>query len=298
VLVAQNLSKSFGTKQVLREVSFVIPSGAIFGLLGPNGSGKTTTVRLLNGLLTPSNGSATIDNLLVQPQNPELRRLCGVMTESANLYDDLTGMDNLSFFAQLFSLPQAADRCRELLATFELEHAARQPVRQYSTGMRKRLMLARALLHQPKMLFLDEPTSGLDPESALEVNTMIMRLAREEGVTILLCTHQLKYAEGICSHYGFLDQGVIQAAGTWEDLLHQAGTPRYLELRGVNITHRHLEETLDRRWRIPIADDTAAAETLTQLIQQGAEVYEARQTTLSLEDLYFHIISNKKTATP
>jgi len=294
LLSALLLSKSFGDLQVLKGISFEIPEAAIFGLLGPNGSGKTTTVRLLNGLLSMDSGSAFIGEIPVGPQVPQLRRLCGVMTDGANLYDELSGRYNLEFFAEMFSIPEARKRCDELLAFFELEFAAERLVRTYSTGMRKRLMLARALLHKPRMLFLDEPTSGLDPESALEVNNLIRQLAYEDKVTILLCTHQLKYAEGLCTSYGFLDEGVMRASGTWEELLASTGMPRFLELRGTNIQHPLLEETVDGRWRIPIADDEDAAETLHALASAGGRIYEAKQTTLSLEDLYFDIIARSR----
>jgi len=294
LLQADRLVKSFGNHQVLKGISFVIPEAAIFGLLGPNGSGKTTTVRLLNGLLTMDSGSASIGGIDVAPQKPDLRRLCGVMTDGANLYDELSGRHNLEFFAEMFSLKEAKKRCSELLAFFELEDAAGREVRTYSTGMRKRLMLARALLHKPRMLFLDEPTSGLDPESALEVNNLIRRLAFEDKVTVLLCTHQLKYAEGLCTSYGFLDQGEMRASGTWEELLLSAGQPRFLELRGSNLQHRSLEQTVDGRWRIPIESDDGAALALRELVENGANLYDARQTTLSLEDLYFAIIAKER----
>lgn len=297
VLEAEHLCKSFGSQQVLLEISFTIPPGSIFGLLGPNGSGKTTTVRLLNGLLRPDSGRASVDGIAVGPEKPELRRICGVMTDGANLYDELSGEQNLRFFADLFSLADGAARSRELLEMFELSEAAARPVRTYSTGMRKRLMLARALLHRPRMLFLDEPTSGLDPESALEVNNLIRRLAYEDKVTVLLCTHQLKYAEGLCSHYGFLDKGIMRANGTWEELLQLAGQPRYLELRGENLRHPALETAPDGRYRIRIENDGDAARVLRELIENGALLYEAHQSSLSLEDLYFTIIGKEaKTA--
>ena len=290
MLHALSLGKSFGSTRVLDNISFSIPRGSIFGLLGPNGSGKTTTVRILNGLLHPDSGSATISGIAVESFQQDLRRICGVMTETANLYDELSGRQNLSFFASLYNLDNANDRCEELLAQFDLLHAADRNVLTYSTGMRKRLMLARALLHKPRMLFLDEPTSGLDPESALEVNNLIRHLAFAEGTTILLCTHQLKYAEGLCSHYGFLSKGQMRAEGTWEDLLREAGHPRYLEIRGENVLHPQLETTSDGRHRLRIQDDADAARLLAMLVQEGARIYEATQTTLSLEDLYFAII--------
>ena len=294
MLKCQNLSKTFSETKVLDDLSFHIPQGAIFGLLGPNGSGKTTSIRLLNGLLKADSGLATIKGHPVSQEDPHLRHICGVMTEGANLYDQLTGRQNLSFFAEIYSLANATKRINNLLQQFNLTEAADRKVRTYSTGMRKRLMLARTLLHKPQMLFLDEPTSGLDPEAALKVNQEIKRLASDEGVTILLCTHQLKYAEGLCTAYGFLDHGKMIANGSWDELLSMAGRPRFLKIRGSLPNHPTVQYDTDGLATIHINDDQEAARIIHQLINQGAIIYEATQTGLSLEDLYFQLLQNAR----
>ena len=176
----QKLSKTYpGGKEALKQLSLSLSTGEVFGFLGPNGAGKTTTVKLLTGVLTPSDGSCDIMgvNPNVQPEKAHL--LSGIVTEHAQMYDNLTGMENLLFYAAAFGLEQKAGKQRgeSLLKELELIEAKDRKLATYSTGMRQRLSLARALLHHPKVLFLDEPTSGLDPESAQNVNQMIHNLA-------------------------------------------------------------------------------------------------------------------------
>ena len=193
-VVLEHLSKTYsGGKEAVRQVSLFLGKGEVFGFLGPNGAGKTTTVKLLNGMLLPTAGSCRVlgNDPAREPEKVHARS--GVVTEHAQMYDNLTGLQNLMFYAAIFGMAeeQARERANELLGQLGLEEAKDQKLSAYSTGMRQRLSLARALLHRPEALFLDEPTSGLDPESAQNVNRLIRRLAKEEGITVFLCTHQL-----------------------------------------------------------------------------------------------------------
>lgn len=170
-----NLSKTYpGGKQAVRDVSLSLEPGEVFGFLGPNGAGKTTTVKLLNGMLTPTEGTCRVLGADPAREPEKVHAVSGVVTEHARMYDNLTGMQNLIFYAELFGLPadEAAGRAEALLREMELEEAKDRKLAAWSTGMRQRLSLARALIHGPKILFLDEPTSGLDPESAQNVNRM------------------------------------------------------------------------------------------------------------------------------
>lgn len=188
-VVLQDLSKTYpGGKQALRQISLSLEQGEVFGFLGPNGAGKTTTVKLLNGMLAPSQGKIRVLGLDPAKQPEKIHALSGVVTEHAQMYDHMTGMQNLIFYASVFGMPkdQAKAQAESLLGRLDLMEARDRKLAAYSTGMRQRLSLARALIHRPQVLFLDEPTSGLDPESAQRVNRMIRELAQNEGITVFL----------------------------------------------------------------------------------------------------------------
>lgn len=285
------LKKTYdGRAYALEETSFSIAQGEVFGFLGPNGSGKTTTVRLLNGILTPSGGHATVMGKDIAKEQTEIHKLCGVMTETALMYENLTGMENLTFFGRLHRMADKAikDRGLALFASFELLEAKDRKLKTYSTGMKRRLSLARALLHSPKVLFLDEPTSGLDPEAAMNVTQMIRGLSVEHGVTVFLCTHQLKYAEEICTQYGFIHQGKIIGLGTFEQLLQQKNSKIYLEIRGDELPEINAsEKSPEGKLWVPIVQDADVTLILQDILSRGGKVYEAKQVRWNLEDLYF-----------
>ena len=288
---SQNVSKSFdGKTLVLDDINFEVPQGEVVGFLGPNGAGKTTTVRLLNGVLSPDKGKMFILGEEVDPEKPDIHRECGVMTDTAHCYEDLTGTENLVFFGQLYGMSknEALDRANHVMKLFEIFDSKDRKLKEYSTGMKKRLSLARASIHNPKILFLDEPTSGLDPEAAKKVNLHIKEIASEEKVTVFLCTHQLKYAEEICTSYGFIDKGKILGFGTFDELLGKKDRSVILDIRGENIPPIYHSESSDSRSsRIKIKTDAEANDIITSILQNGGKIYEAKQTGWDLEDLYF-----------
>ena len=237
-VVLEHLSKTYpGGKEAVRQVSLALGEGEVFGFLGPNGAGKTTTVKLLNGMLTPTAGSCRVLGSDPAREPEKVHARSGVVTEHAQMYDNLTGLQNLMFYASIFGMAegQARGRANELLRQLGLEDAKDQKLSAYSTGMRQRLSLARALIHRPEALFLDEPTSGLDPESAKNVNRLIRRLAKEEGITVFLCTHQLRYAQEICTRYGLMEEGRLLAMGTLEELRRQVCPTITLSIRADQI---------------------------------------------------------------
>lgn len=290
----ENLKKSYdGQINALNNISLSIPKGEIFGFLGPNGSGKTTTVRILNGILTATSGSAEILGVPVKENNLEIHSLCGVMTESSSCYENLTAEENLIFFGKMHGVEEKLlkERTNLILKRLELLDVKNKKVKSFSTGMRKRVSLGLALVHNPQILFLDEPTSGLDPENALNVTRLIKELAEENQVTIFLCTHQLKYAEDICTLYGFINNGNILGLGTFDELASRKDASLRLKIRGKNISGKFgfIHESNDIYSKAIIGDKEA--NTLIQgILTSGGEIYEAVQQKWSLEELYFKYI--------
>jgi ABC-2 type transport system ATP-binding protein len=192
---AIDLRRSFNDNEAVSGVSFRVHHGEIFGLLGPNGAGKTTTIRLLTGQIDPNGGRAVVAGCDVVKDRSRLKERIGVVFEEQNLYERLSAGNNLRFNCWLYNLPES--RIDEVLDLVHLRERAKDPVRTFSNGMKQRLMIARALLHKPPVLFLDEPTRGLDPIAAREVRKEIEQL-RQEGTTILLTTHLLEDADQLC----------------------------------------------------------------------------------------------------
>ena len=208
MITAEALTRSFGGPAVVDGVSFQVPAGALCVLLGPNGAGKTTTIRLLLGLLPPDRGGATVAGVRLpagEEDGARLRARTGLLTETPGCYDGLTGWENLELFARLYGVPDAdlGSRISRWLRRLGLWESRDRPFGTWSKGMKQRLALIRAVLHDPEVLFLDEPTSGLDPEGAREVRTLLNEL-RAEGRTILLSTHNLAEAAELADLIGVL----------------------------------------------------------------------------------------------
>lgn len=290
----ENLKKSYdGKVNALNDISLSIPKGVIFGFLGPNGSGKTTTVRVLNGILSATSGNAEILGIPVRDNNLDIHRLCGVMTESSFCYENLTAEQNLLFFGRMHGMDEKMLNARadSILKRLELFDVRNKKVKSFSTGMKKRVSLGVALIHSPQILFLDEPTSGLDPENALNVSRLIKELAEENDVTIFLCTHQLKYAEDICTLYGFINNGNILGLGTFDELASRKNATLQLKVRGKNITENlgFIHEDNDI-YSKSITDDKEVNTLIQRILASGGEIYEAVQQKWSLEQLYFKYI--------
>jgi ABC-2 type transport system ATP-binding protein len=290
----EQLSKSYdGAAFALRDLSIDVQQGEVFGFLGPNGAGKTTTVKLLTGLLKPSGGSCSVMGLSSTLRSPDVHRVCGVMTESSRMYGQMTGLENLIFFAQTAEMKpsEAKARTEELLKCMDLWDARDKKLHAYSTGMTQRLSLARALINHPKVLFLDEPTSGLDPESAQSVNSLIASLARGEGVTVFLCTHQLRYAQDICERYGILEKGSLLACGTLQTLGKNAQIYMKAALRVPDGDElKDFERGSDGWWRTDLLREDDMPRLLKSLIADGHDIYEARIVKPTLEDIYFRYV--------
>lgn len=215
MIEAHDLRRAFKHKEAVAGISFTGRRGEIFGLLGPNGAGKTTTIRILTGQIDPSGGSAMVAGCDVVKDRARLKERIGVVFEEQNLYERLSARNNLAFSCWLYGLPES--RADEVLDLVQLRDRAKDHVSTFSNGMRQRLMIARALLHRPPMLFLDEPSRGLDPISARDIRLAIKQLS-EEGITILLTTHLMDEADQLCQRVAFIVNGKIVANDTPRNL--------------------------------------------------------------------------------
>lgn len=220
----RQLSKQYGNIQAVTGLDLKINRGEIFGLLGPNGAGKTTTIRMLTMLTRPSSGTALINGYEINRDFSKIKKEIGVVPQHMNLDEELTARENLELHGRLHKMPrfQRQQRIQELLAYVELADRAHDLAGKFSGGMKRRLMIARALMHYPSVLFLDEPTAGLDPQTRRKIWDLIRRM-NSEGMTVLLTTHYIEEAEVLCHRVGIMDRGRLIALGTPAELKKRAG---------------------------------------------------------------------------
>jgi ABC-2 type transport system ATP-binding protein len=300
IIQATNLVRTFDEVCAVNGISFNVNAGEVFGFLGHNGAGKTTTIRMMNGVLIPTSGDLEVLGLEPASEGSALRRRTGVLTEAPSLDERLTGRENLSIYGHLYGLPesQVPVRVEELLSRFGLSARGDDKVGGYSKGMKQRLALARALIHQPELLFLDEPTAGLDPMAASEVHDLIRNL-RRAGRTIFLCTHNLIEAQRLCDRVAVLRQGKLIALGTVAELSARIGGGQELELevheqdlaRGLAVARSVLSPDLVREERGFIVIDQAKREVIPGLLwklsHEQVRLYRVSPQEPSLEEVYF-----------
>lgn len=215
IIKVKNLKKDFGGKVALKDISFSIKKGEIFGFLGPSGAGKTTTIKILTGQLKPSCGEAEVFNRSVLSFNKDIFKHIGILTDNSGLYDRLTVYDNLELFARLYEVNKV--RIFEVLEQVNLKSDAKTVVKKLSKGMKQRVVLARAILSKPDLLFLDEPTAALDPSNCHQIHNVLREL-NKSGTTIFLTTHNMEEADKLCHRVAFLNEGTISALDTPENL--------------------------------------------------------------------------------
>lgn len=304
VITVNGLTRHFDGVVAVDGLTLDVYSGEVFGFLGHNGAGKTTTVRLLNGVLTPTAGDARVLGLDPAQDGPALRRRTGVLTETPSLEERLTAYENLSIYAELYDVPvdDVDRRARAMLEVFDLAERAGEKVGAYSKGMKQRLALARALLHEPELLFLDEPTAGLDPAATRQVHTLIQQLSQERGRTVFLCTHNLVEAQKLCDRVAVLEHGRLMALGTPAALARQVASTSQLEIEVDADSLQKTEQivksmpgiqgvTVNQEMEANVVLQGITRERIPDLVKAltdaGVAIYRVSPRETSLEDVYF-----------
>lgn len=233
ILKVNQLNKAFGELRAVSDVSFSIREGEIYGLLGPNGAGKTTTISMISGLLKPDSGSVLVDGEEFWSNPSRAQAMMGAVPQEIALYEELSARENLVFWGRLAGLSpsDAKTRATQLLEDLALADRAKEPVKQYSGGMKRRINIGCALMHRPKLLLLDEPTVGIDPQARANILEFVRKLA-EDGSAILYTTHYLDEAEDLCQRIGIIDHGRLLAEGTLKELQERIGGDQLFTLEG------------------------------------------------------------------
>jgi len=300
-----HLRKLFGDFPAIDDVSFVVKKGEIFGLLGPNGAGKSTIIRMLCTLTRPTKGTATIAGYDVVKQAGKVRQHIGLVSEKMIMYEQLTARENLKLFGKLFNLPNDSlnKRIDELLRFVRMEKWADQRISTFSTGMKQRINVIRALVNQPEILFLDEPTLGLDPQSTAEIRELTKRINQEQGTTIILTTHIMFEAEALCKRIGIIDHGNIVALDTPANLkkLISGTDVSTFEIEIANLEPRMMNAVLSlplvkslvqedpTHLLVRTTGDDAFDSIVDSLRKNGAKVRMVKNLEPSLEDVFLHL---------
>jgi ABC-2 type transport system ATP-binding protein len=299
----ENLGRNFGSIRALDDLSIEVPTGSVFGFLGPNGAGKTTTIRILLGLLEPTQGRAQVVGFDTVRQADEIRTRSGALLEHNGLYERLSAENNLEFYGRIWRIPasERQARIRELLTNLDLWERRKEPVSNWSRGMKQKLAMARALFHRPTLLFLDEPTAGLDPSAAARLRDDLEKLVEIEGVTVFLNTHNLAEAERLCQQIGIIRRGKLVANGSPSELRARAGVP-HLEIRGVGFTSDAIQELRRRKevvsaelhnnsLTIQLREAGETAPLVSILVRSGVQVEEVIKAQSSLEEVFLSLVN-------
>ncbi|HQF63143.1 MAG TPA: ABC transporter ATP-binding protein [Anaerolineaceae bacterium] len=302
----RNLTRTFETVRAVDGISFEVPSGIVFGFLGPNGSGKTTTIRLLLGLLEPTSGSAEVLGFDTATHADDIRQRCGALLEHTGLYERMTAEDNLEFYGRVWHLNAAErqQRIHDLLDAVGLWDRRKEPVGNWSRGMKQKLAVARAMLHRPQIIFLDEPTAGLDPIAAVALRDELAALVQQQGVTVFLTTHNLAEAEKLCQQVAVIRQGQLMMIGSPDELRLRQGGSR-LEIVGRGFTEAALSilrqqpqvkevTRQDQHITITLKDDADTAPLVQLLVSQGVQIDEVRRGKASLEEVFLTLMEEDK----
>ena len=299
MIKTEQLSKRFGETLAVDRVDLDVQAGEVFGFLGPNGAGKTTTLRMLSALIAPSSGRATVAGYNLGQADGEIRRRVGILTESPGLYDRLSAERNLDFFARLYEVENVEEQIERYLRMLGLWERRHEEAGAFSKGMRQKLAIARALLHEPQVLFLDEPTSGLDPEAARLVRDFIAELKRE-GRTIFLCTHNLDEADRLCDRVAVINTHLLAIDSPTALRRQMFQRTVVFHLREADENHLRLLQSmpsvrsvrvLDNKLVVGLEDPEMHNPAIVRaLVDAGADVQFIGEVRRSLEDVYMMLL--------
>ena len=306
---AEHLSCHFGAIRAVDDLSLEIPKGIVFGFLGPNGSGKTTTIRLLLGLLKPNRGRAYVLGFDTQMQSEQVRNASGALLEHSGLYERLSAQDNLEFYGRIYRLDHSKleGRIKELLTHFGLWERRHERVSNWSRGMKQKVAIARALLHRPALIFLDEPTAGLDPVAAASLREDIAALVKAGDVTVFLNTHNLPEAEKLCAQVGVIRNGKLLSVGNLAQLRREED-PAHIVITGSGFTETILNQLRiqpmvkgvvqqNSHLEITLLNPTDITNLLGFLISAGAHIEEVYKNKASLEDVFLKLMEEESNGT-
>jgi ABC-2 type transport system ATP-binding protein len=306
MISVKNLTKKFGEVTAIQDLTFEVKEGEVFGFLGPNGAGKTTTVRVLCCLISKTGGEATVADYQVGKSSDSLkiRKMIGLVPDNVGLYNDLTAYENLDFYGKLYEVPAARrkENIERFLKLLELWERRDARAGSFSKGMKQKLALARALVHEPKILFMDEPTANLDPESSKTVRDFILEL-RKQGRTIFLNTHNLDEAQRICNRIGIIKTRLLRI-GSPEELRESLAKPK-IEVRLAEVSEAMVSalrkaipneiEASDNKLIIDVTDPDKENPVIVNAISStGGRIREVSQIIPTLEDVYLQIVKDTK----
>ncbi|MEJ2597203.1 MAG: ABC transporter ATP-binding protein [Anaerolineales bacterium] len=301
MIETENLTKKFGETLAVDRLNLAVKEGEVFGFLGPNGAGKTTTVRMLTSLIGPTGGTALVNGHRLGEEDTQIRRSVGVLTETPGMYDNLSAEFNLEIYARLYEVQDPKGQVEKYLRMLGLWDRRLDAAGTFSKGMKQKLAIARALLHEPKILFLDEPTSALDPEAALLVRDFIMEL-RKEGRTIFLCTHNLDEADRLCDRIGVFKTHLLvmdtpnrlrsQLFGH-KVVFHLANAQESMATMIEKLPFVHEARTIDNKLLVTLDDpEKQNPEIVRALVNAGADIQFVGELRHSLEDVYLQFVKN------
>jgi len=296
IIEVNDLSYQYGNFKVLDNINLLVNTNSIFGFLGPNGAGKTTTIKILLGLLSASKNKVFLFNKDIRNNRIEILSKTGSLVESPSLYHHLTAYENLNILVTLLNLKK--NKIEEVLETVGLRNVANKKAGKFSTGMKQRLGIAKALLTDPELIILDEPTTGLDPSGIIEIRNLLKLLKNDFGKTIFLSSHQLSEVDKICTHVGIINHGKILFQGSMDTLSQLNTTTLKIDVSNRTI----LKELLKKRkikfstnkndhFLLPFSSDKETSKLIHDLVNDGIGIYSVEKTESTLEELFIKIIN-------